>query len=65
MWLWLRLKLRKMIDGRLSVTMYNILIQGFVKCGQHENTLKMFDEMIKSRVKPDVYTFNILISGYC
>jgi pentatricopeptide repeat protein len=41
--------------------MYNILIHGFVKCEQHENShaLKVYDEMIKSRVKPDMYTFNI------
>jgi pentatricopeptide repeat protein len=47
--------MRKMIDGRPSGTMCNILIHGFVKCGQYENTLKVYDEMIKGRVKQDVY----------
>jgi pentatricopeptide repeat protein len=53
--------MRKMINGRPSVTMYNILIHGFVKCGQHENTLKVYDEMIKSRVKQDVYDAQHLV----
>jgi len=51
--------MRKMIDERPSVTMYNIFIHGLVKCGQHENARKVYDKMIQSRVKPNVYTFNI------
>jgi pentatricopeptide repeat protein len=38
--------IRKMINERPSVTMYSILIHGFVKCGQLENALKVYDEMI-------------------
>uniref|UniRef100_A0A2N9FJ44 Pentatricopeptide repeat-containing protein n=1 Tax=Fagus sylvatica TaxID=28930 RepID=A0A2N9FJ44_FAGSY len=55
----------KLIDGRPSVALYNILIHGFVKCGEHCKALQVYDKMIKDRVKPDVYTFNILISSYC
>uniref|UniRef100_A0A2N9HWC1 Pentacotripeptide-repeat region of PRORP domain-containing protein n=1 Tax=Fagus sylvatica TaxID=28930 RepID=A0A2N9HWC1_FAGSY len=57
--------MKKLIDGRPSVALYNILIHGFVKCGEHCKALQVYDKMIKDRVKPDVYTFNILISSYC
>ncbi|CAL9026475.1 unnamed protein product [Prunus brigantina] len=57
--------MRKLIDGRPSVVVYNILIHGFVKCGQHDKALGLYDKMMKDRVKADVFTFNILISSYC
>ncbi|KAH0971653.1 hypothetical protein GBA52_023809 [Prunus armeniaca] len=55
--------MRKLIDGRPSVVVYNILIHGFVKCGQHDKALGLYDKMMKDRVKADVFTFNILISS--
>ncbi|KAA8521060.1 hypothetical protein F0562_011787 [Nyssa sinensis] len=55
----------KMIDGLPNVAMFNMLIHGFVKHGEHEKALGLYNRMIKDRVKPDVFTFNILISSYC
>ncbi|RXH75780.1 hypothetical protein DVH24_039479 [Malus domestica] len=57
--------MRKLIDGRPSVVVYNILINGFVKHSQHDQALGLYDKMIKDRVKANVYTFNILISSFC
>ncbi|KAJ6912953.1 hypothetical protein NC651_015428 [Populus alba x Populus x berolinensis] len=57
--------MRKLIDGRPSVVVYNILINGCVKCGEHDRAIGVYDRMLKDRVKPDVFTFNILISSYC
>ncbi|KAL9238877.1 hypothetical protein vseg_013248 [Gypsophila vaccaria] len=57
--------IRKLIDGRPSVVLYNILIHGFVKHGQHDKALRLYDRIVQDRLNPDVYTFNILISGYC
>ncbi|CAM8994888.1 unnamed protein product [Rhodiola kirilowii] len=58
-------KMRKMIDGKPNVAVYNMLIHGFVKRMEHERAVELYHRMLKDRVKPDVYTFNILISSYC
>uniref|UniRef100_A0A803L0M7 Pentatricopeptide repeat-containing protein n=1 Tax=Chenopodium quinoa TaxID=63459 RepID=A0A803L0M7_CHEQI len=57
--------MKKLIDGKPSVAVYNILIHGFVKNSQHDKALRLYDQLILDRVKPDVFTFNILISSYC
>ncbi|KAF2285188.1 hypothetical protein GH714_038981 [Hevea brasiliensis] len=57
--------MRKLIDGRPIVAVYNVLIHGYVKCGQHDKVTEIYNRMLKDRVKPDVFTFNILISSYC
>ncbi|CAI0540013.1 unnamed protein product [Linum tenue] len=57
--------MRRLIDGRPNVAIYNTLINGFVKCGRHDKAVEVYDRMLKDRVKPDVFTFNILISSYC
>ncbi|KAK9755303.1 hypothetical protein RND81_01G016600 [Saponaria officinalis] len=57
--------MRKLIDGRPNVVLYNVLIHGFVKNGRRDKALSLYDRLVNDRVKPDVFTFNILISGYC
>ncbi|CAN1277343.1 Pentatricopeptide repeat-containing protein At2g36240 [Linum perenne] len=57
--------MRKLIDGKPSVAIYNGLINGFVKSGNHAKGLEVYNIMLKDRVKPDVFTFNILINSYC
>ncbi|KAL5559162.1 hypothetical protein UlMin_035373 [Ulmus minor] len=55
----------KLIDGKPSVVLYNILINGFVKFAQNDQAFELYNQMIRDRVKPDVFTFNILLSSYC
>ncbi|XP_058739049.1 pentatricopeptide repeat-containing protein At2g36240-like [Vicia villosa] len=57
--------MRRLIDGKPSVSICNILIHGFVKSGRFDRAFEFYNEMVRDRVKPDVFTFNILISGYC
>ncbi|KAG9443533.1 hypothetical protein H6P81_014873 [Aristolochia fimbriata] len=58
-------KMRKSIDGKPRVTVYNILMNGFVQHRKHTSAIMMYDNMRKDQVKPDVCSFNILISSYC
>jgi pentatricopeptide repeat protein len=57
--------MRRLIDGKPSVSVCNILIHGFVKSGRFDRAFEFYNQMVKDRIKPDVFTFNILISGYC
>lgn len=57
--------MKKLIDGRPSVVIYNMLINGYVKIGDFEKALDFYQRMLSDKVKPDVFTFNILISGFC
>ncbi|CAJ2632351.1 unnamed protein product [Trifolium pratense] len=57
--------MRRLIDGKPSVSLCNILIHGFVKSGRFDRAYEFYNQMVKDRIKPDVFTFNILISGYC
>ncbi|PPS06297.1 hypothetical protein GOBAR_AA14352 [Gossypium barbadense] len=57
--------MKKLIDGRPSVVIYNVMINGYLKSGDFDNALRFYERMEKDRVKPDVCTFNTLISGYC
>ncbi|GER29059.1 pentatricopeptide repeat-containing protein [Striga asiatica] len=57
--------MRRLIDGKPDVALYNIVVQGFVKLGKVEKGVEFYEKMIRDRVKPDVVTFNTLISGYC
>ncbi|XP_068668653.1 pentatricopeptide repeat-containing protein At2g36240-like [Aristolochia californica] len=58
-------KMQKSIDGKPKVTIYNILINGFVRHQKHKSAIEMYDNMRKDKIKADVCTFNILISSYC
>ncbi|KAL5995378.1 hypothetical protein ACLOJK_025437 [Asimina triloba] len=57
--------MKRSIDGKPDVAIYNILINGFVKHGKHEQAMELYRKMVKDRVKPDVVTFNILIGSCC
>ena len=51
----------RMIDGKPSVAIYNILINGYARRREHEKAMAVYEKMIKDRVKPDVFIFNTLI----
>lgn len=57
--------MKRLIDGKPNVALYNILIHSFVKLGKLDRAVDFYSTMIKNRVNPDAVTFNILISGYC
>ncbi|CAI9261981.1 unnamed protein product [Lactuca saligna] len=57
-------KMRKLVDGKPSTAIYNIMIHSFVKYWKFEKGLDFYGRMIQDRVNPDVVTFNILINGY-
>ncbi|KAL5575828.1 hypothetical protein UlMin_017527 [Ulmus minor] len=57
--------MRKLIDGKPSVVLYKILINGFLKFARNDQAFELYNRMIRDRVKPDVFTFNILLSSYC
>ncbi|KAL6145577.1 hypothetical protein ACLB2K_056263 [Fragaria x ananassa] len=67
--------MRKLIDGKASVVVYNILINGFVKCGEHDKALwfyermfglalELFKDMRGKGCSPNVVSFNTLIKGF-
>ena len=51
----------RMIDGKPSVAIYNILINGYARRREHEKAMAVYEKMIKDRVKPDVFIINTLI----
>lgn len=58
--------MRKLIDGKPGVDMYNMLINAFVKAGDMNKALGFYKNMVvNDRVSPDICTFNTLISGHC
>ncbi|KAK4396523.1 Pentatricopeptide repeat-containing protein [Sesamum angolense] len=57
--------MKRLIDGKPNVALYNIVIHGFVKFGKLDRAVEFYGRMVRERVKPDAVTFNILISGYC
>ncbi|KAI3802182.1 hypothetical protein L1987_30312 [Smallanthus sonchifolius] len=57
-------KMRKLVDGKPNVAIYNTMIHSFVKYRKFEKGLEFYGRMIKDRVRPDVITFNIFINGY-
>ncbi|XP_049936590.1 pentatricopeptide repeat-containing protein At2g36240 isoform X1 [Nymphaea colorata] len=57
--------MRKAIDGRPSVVVYNMLLSCMAKCRRHESAIEFYASMLRDKVKPDIFTFNILVSSYC
>ncbi|CAN6451550.1 unnamed protein product [Victoria cruziana] len=57
--------MRKVIDGRPSVVVYNMLLSCIAKCRSHESAIKFYASMLEDKVKPNIFTFNILVSSYC
>lgn len=59
--------MKRLIDGKPNVGVYNTVLNGYVKKGRGdmEKALAFYKRMGKERVKLDVFTFNILINGYC
>ncbi|XP_073149793.1 uncharacterized protein [Henckelia pumila] len=57
--------MKRLIDGKPDVALYNIVIHGFLKFGKLDKGVEFYGRMIRDMVNPDVVTFNTLISGYC
>ncbi|CAA7016497.1 unnamed protein product [Microthlaspi erraticum] len=51
--------------GKPDACTYNILIHGYSQSGCFDDALKLFDEMVKRKVKPSGVTFGTLIHGLC
>ncbi|CAH8255519.1 unnamed protein product [Arabidopsis lyrata] len=51
--------------GKPDACTYNILIHGCSQRGCFDDALKLFDEMVKKKVKPTGVTFGTLIHGLC
>ncbi|KAF2571432.1 hypothetical protein F2Q70_00005745 [Brassica cretica] len=51
--------------GKPEACIYNILINGYSQSGCFDDALKLFDEMVKKKVKPTGVTFGTLIHGLC
>ncbi|CAD5315422.1 unnamed protein product [Arabidopsis thaliana] len=51
--------------GKPDACTYNILIHGCSQSGCFDDALKLFDEMVKKKVKPTGVTFGTLIHGLC
>ncbi|KAL1219033.1 Pentatricopeptide repeat-containing protein [Cardamine amara subsp. amara] len=57
--------MKRLIDGKPNLGVYNTVVNGYVKAGDLDKALRFYQRMGKERAKPDVFTFNILINGYC
>ncbi|KAK2410008.1 pentatricopeptide repeat-containing protein [Trifolium repens] len=42
----------RLIDGKPSVSLCNILIHGFVKSGRFDRAFEFYNQMVKDRIKP-------------
>ncbi|CAK7323096.1 unnamed protein product [Dovyalis caffra] len=51
--------------GKADACTYNLLIRGFCTSGRIDDACKVFDEMKKRGVSPNVITFGNLIYGLC
>ncbi|XP_078182292.1 pentatricopeptide (PPR) repeat-containing protein [Carex rostrata] len=52
------------VDGKLGSPVYNVLLHAYVHWGKHDKVLHLFDKMFKRDfVRPDTYTFNIIIDS--
>lgn len=58
-------KMKKFIDGKPPVIVYNIILDGFVKTGRMGDAKEFYEGMIRAMISPDVYTLNILLNGLC
>lgn len=55
----------KEVNVALSVTAYNLAMQGKCEIGDIDGAQKLFDEMVEKRsVKPDVVSYTTLFNGY-
>ncbi|CAN8321645.1 unnamed protein product [Cochlearia groenlandica] len=51
--------------GKPDACTYNILINGYTQRGFFDDALKLFDEMVKRKLKPTCVTFATMIHGFC
>ncbi|CAN7028875.1 unnamed protein product [Brassica rapa subsp. trilocularis] len=51
--------------GKPDACTYNILINGYTQSGRFDEALKLFDEMVKKKVKPTGVTFGTIIRVLC
>ncbi|KAH0850572.1 hypothetical protein HID58_095410, partial [Brassica napus] len=51
--------------GKPDACTYNILINGYSQSGCFDDALKLFEEMVKKKVKPTGVTFGTLVSELC
>ncbi|KAG2289591.1 hypothetical protein Bca52824_049195 [Brassica carinata] len=56
--------MKRLIDGKVNVGVYNTVLNGYVKARDMDKALKFYKRMWKERVKLDVCTFNILMNGF-
>ncbi|KAL8136075.1 hypothetical protein AgCh_010611 [Apium graveolens] len=57
-------RMSRLIDGKASVALYNVVIYGFVKFREFEKGLRFYErDKEKGRV-PNVVSFNTLIKGF-
>ncbi|KAH0852552.1 hypothetical protein HID58_093935 [Brassica napus] len=51
--------------GKPDACTYNILINGYSQSGCFDDALKLFEEMVKKKVKPTGVTFGTLVNELC
>ncbi|XP_031738823.1 pentatricopeptide repeat-containing protein At5g10690 isoform X2 [Cucumis sativus] len=49
--------------GNLSISVYNLLMKGYISSGVPQAALAMYNEMLNLELKPDRLTYNTLISA--
>lgn len=49
--------------GNLSISVYNLLMKGYISSGVPQAALAMYNEMLNVELKPDRLTYNTLISA--
>ncbi|CAH1412559.1 unnamed protein product [Lactuca virosa] len=49
----------------LDIVVYNILIDGASKNGKFDIARKLFNELRVRGLQPNVWTYNVMISGFC
>lgn len=47
------------------VYFYNSIIGGIFRKGMYRHVSYVYDDMLEKGLKPDLYTFRILVAGYC
>ncbi|KAL3577349.1 hypothetical protein D5086_022632 [Populus alba] len=53
----------KMIDK--DCVLWNVMINGYVQCGESDSAIKLFKDMMSSEAKPDSVTFACVLSISC
>src|SRR5690348_14126156 len=54
----------KNTSNKLEVGVYNAVLGTFGKAGDTDTMMRYFDTMVQSGLKPDIGTFNAILSAY-